>query len=248
MQTLVDEVHLLREENIKISSEFAQNQNFFNQVLHILYDRIANKNLTYYTQRLASISSAEFIIKNMNTAQIFGNPMEHLKYALDQIEIEGLIFEFGVFQGNTINFISTVKSDKIIYGFDSFEGLPSDWRSGFPKGHFNLNDILPTVNANVRLIKGWFNETLPNFLKEHKEKCAFIHIDCDLYSSTETVFLELKDRITRGTIIVFDEYFNYPGWEEGEHKAFTEFVEKNHIQFDYISYNANAEQVAVKIK
>lgn len=137
--------------------------------------------------------------------------------------------------------------DKIIYGFDSFEGLPEDWLYYSPKGDFNLNGNAPPVRENVRLVKGWFNETLPEFIKTHPEPCAFIHVDCDLYSSTKTVFDNLKNQIISGTVIAFDEYFNYPSWQEGEYKAFMEFVAENNLEFEYIA-RTDWAQVAVKIK
>ena len=159
--------------------------------------------------------------------------------------------EFGVYKGETINIISEAKPDKIIYGFDSFEGLPEDWRYqwnfNFSKGSFGLNGKMPRVNSNVRLVKGWFNETLPEFVKAHREPCAFIHVDCDLYSSTKTIFDNLKDKIVSGTVIAFDEFFNYPGWQEGEYKAFTELVAEKNFEFEYIA-RTDKEQVAVKIK
>ena len=110
-----------------------------------------------------------------------------------------------------------------------------------------MNGNAPQVNENVRLVKGWFNETLPAFVKEHAEPCAFIHVDCDLYSSTKTIFDNLKNQIVSGTVIAFDEYFNYPGWQEGEYKAFMEYVEENNIEFEYIA-RTDYEQVAVRIK
>lgn len=159
----------------------------------------------------------------------------------------GGYLEFGVFEGTSINIISAAKPDEIIYGFDSFEGLPEIWRYSYDKGTFNLNGKFPRVNENVRLIKGWFNETLPAFVKEHPEPCAFIHVDCDLYSSTKTIFAELKNQIVSGTVIAFDEYFNYPGWQEGEYKAFMEFTAENNLEFEYIARTSHM-QVAVKIK
>lgn len=75
-----------------------------------------------------------------------------------------LWLEFGVASGKTINYISQFTKDKV-YGFDSFEGLPEKWRDGFDKGAFSRNGNLPQVNNNVELIKGWFNETLPDFIK-----------------------------------------------------------------------------------
>ena len=47
--------------------------------------------------------------------------------------------------------------------------------------------------------------------------------------------------------IVFDEYFNYPDWENGEFKAFQEFISESGLKYNYISYNRNHQQCAVKI-
>ena len=110
-----------------------------------------------------------------------------------------------------------------------------------------MNGKLPPVRENVRLIKGWFNETLPEFVKAHPEPCAFIHVDCDLYSSTKTIFDNLKNQIVSGTVIAFDEYFGYPCWADGEYKAFMELIEENNLEFEYIA-RTNGMQVAVKIK
>jgi hypothetical protein len=51
-----------------------------------------------------------------------------------------------------------------------------------------------------------------------------------------------------GTIIIFDEYFNYPGWEVGEFKAFAEFVAEKNVSYRYIAYVPNHQQVAVVIE
>lgn len=76
---------------------------------------------------------------------------------------------------------------------------------------------------------------------------SFLHIDCDLYSSTKTIFEHLADRIRTSTIIVFDEYFNYPGWQEHEFKAFREFTALAGKQYRYIAYNSRENNVAVEI-
>jgi hypothetical protein len=48
-----------------------------------------------------------------------------------------------------------------------------------------------------------------------------------------------------GTIIIFDEFFGYTNYQAHEIKAWLEFVEKNHIEFEYIGYTQM--QVAVQI-
>ncbi len=184
-----------------------------------------------------------------------------LKYVFENnlVNNNGLYLEFGVYSGNTINIISKFTNNNI-YGFDSFEGLPEDWRDNYLKGKFNLNGNLPIVNENVVLIKGWFNESLSEFMKKHKEeKITFIHIDCDIYSSTKTIFDLTKNNISNNCIIVFDELINYPNYFNHEWKAWWEFVKENNIEFEWIGMNGFIQeennlidrgfdqQVAVKI-
>ena len=69
------------------------------------------------------------------------------------------------------------------------------------------------VRDNVVLIKGWFDRTLSLFMKDvvNDKQLALLHVDCDLYSSTKTIFDIFEINIRPGTIIVFDELFNYTG-------------------------------------
>jgi hypothetical protein len=161
------------------------------------------------------------------------------------VQKDGLYLEFGVFAGRTINHVAKLVNQRI-YGFDSFEGLPERWRDLYDAGRFKVAR-LPSVRPNVTLVKGWFNETLPGFLKDHPGDVSFLHVDCDLYSSTVTILDCLKPRIKAGCVIVFDEYFNYPGWKEGEYKAFQEFIAAEKWGYEYLGYNRLNEQVAVRI-
>ena len=203
------------------------------------------KNLSHQLTRIAAMQTAEYIMHNMIKVKAFSKVEELWSYALNEVTLQGMYLEFGVYSARSINFMSNIKQEEKFYGFDSFEGLPEDWRTGYHKGTFKCN--LPNVNENITLIKGYFDETLPEFVKEHSETCAFIHVDCDLYSSAKTVFDYLKNQIQAGTIILFDEYFNYPGWQDGEFKAFQEFVEENQIRYEYLAYRNTHEQVLVRI-
>ncbi len=251
---LEEKVELIEQQMLAIREEIAEAENI-KEDISLNADRIIeyihsrdwkeNKYLRGRLQDIAGNQTAQFIINNLNTTPTLTDSLEILDKDIEEIEIKGLYLEFGVFQGRTINRIARQVENKV-YGFDSFEGLPEDWRTGFSKGKFGVDNV-PVVEDNVELIKGWFQDSLPKFLEEHSEKCAFIHIDCDLYSSAKYVLNTLKDRIVEGTIISFDEYFNYPGWQEGEYKAFKEFVEENNIMFKYLYYVDTHEQVSVKI-
>ena len=63
-------------------------------------------------------------------------PNMYLFNYFDNIK-DSLIIEFGVHVGNTMRVIQHC-TDRPVYGFDSFEGLPEDWTGagGVPKGHF----------------------------------------------------------------------------------------------------------------
>ncbi|HTB85060.1 MAG TPA: class I SAM-dependent methyltransferase [Candidatus Sulfotelmatobacter sp.] len=222
-----------------------------NPVTRRLYPRFLHfldgQNIERKLQDLALEETARFVAEHMADVPAFKNDFELLTHAVKQMKDDnGLICEFGVFQGTTINHLAQLTT-RTIHGFDSFEGLPEFWRPNFDKGRFALAQ-LPAVRANVKLHKGWFNESLPPFLAGHKDHAAFLHIDCDLYSSTRTIFELLLDRIRPGTVIVFDELFNYPGWQQGEFKAFNEFIATTGFKFRWIGYCCYHEQAAAIIQ
>ena len=177
------------------------------------------------------------IIQNIPNVKM--NPLEYVfeKMGLKH-KPDTLWLEFGVFSGRTVNYISKFTNDTV-YGFDSFEGLPEKWRDCFDKGAFSVNGILPQVNNNVVLVKGWFDKTLPDFIKTQNKKVSFIHMDADLYSSTKCIFDVLKDYLDADCVIVFDELVNYPGYDgdTGELKAFYEFITDNNVNYEWIGMN-----------
>ena len=160
---------------------------------------------------------------------------------------DGYWLEFGVFSGDTINKLSHF-CDKI-YGFDSFQGLPEDWVDDFPKGTFCL-DNPPNVLDNVELVIGWFEDSIPKFFNKHNiDKITFINIDCDLYSSTKTIFKYLGQYIKSGTYIYFDEFIIERN-EKNEALAFVEFLNKYELNYEIISLAGSKDhiQTLVKIK
>ena len=176
----------------------------------------------------------------------FQNALDLLSHTLSIAALPGVICEFGVASGNTINHIALLKPEREIHGFDGFVGLPEHWRSGFPQGTFA--QAIPVVKTNVKLHVGPFSETLPKFASSLQEDIAFLHVDCDLYSSTKEIFVTLGNRIKPGTVIVFDEYMNYPGWRFHEWKAFQEFISSSRLQYEYIALVPSHQQVAVMIQ
>jgi hypothetical protein len=205
----------------------------------------ARRDLLFAGEREAATASAQFVRAAMPTAPHFPFPHATLEHALTLAPEDGMVLEFGVWTGTTLKIIAGARGGVGVYGFDSFEGLPEDWRSGFAAGMFDV-DGLPEV-PGAELVVGWFDDTLPGFLAEHQDTVALLHVDCDLYSSTKTVLEQVGPRLRPGSIIVFDEYFNFPGWQDHEHKAWLEYVEASGIKFDYVGYTIDNEQVLVRV-
>jgi hypothetical protein len=187
-------------------------------------------------------NSAEFAKNHMKDSMMFFNHAGIWDYTISQIikqTFKGYLLEFGVFKGTSINYFSNAIKTETFYGFDSFEGLQEDWKGwSLRKGAFDLNGVMPNVNPNVKLIKGWFDQTIPTFLNTQTvEHIRLLHIDCDTYEATKTVFEQLNKEIKTGTLILFDEFFGYRGWEIGEFKAFNEFVIDQKINFKFLAFS-----------
>jgi hypothetical protein len=205
----------------------------------------ARRDLLFAGEAEAAQRSAAFVRDHMTAARAFPSPHSTLEHALTLAPEGGLALEFGVYSGTTLKIIAAARGGESVYGFDSFEGLPETWRSGYPAGTFDMEG-LPDV-PGAELIVGWFDDVLPGFLDAHPGPVDLLHVDCDLYSSTKTVLDLVGPRLRPGSIVVFDEYFNYSGWQEHEHRAWLEHVEKTGLRFEYRAYTIDHEQVVVQV-
>lgn len=194
---------------------------------------------------IAAAGSAEYMAAHMMSAQNLVRRDALLEFALAQCGLDGLVLEFGVYRGASLRAIAR-RVTQDVHGFDSFEGLPEDWTYFQKRGRFSLRGEVPRFDEpNIRLNKGWFDQTLPPFLAAHPAPARFVHIDCDIYASTRTVLELLAPRIVSGTVIVFDEYLNYPAWREHEFKAFQEFVAAHRVSYRYLGFASSESAVAV---
>jgi hypothetical protein len=136
-------------------------------------------------------------------------------------EIEGAVCEFGVFQGQTfkplVDLVTREDPQRLLVGFDSFEGLPEPdvindligWHSGqFACDKETVRTYLGNDLPNLRLVKGWFSESLADVASYGPglEKVSFARIDSDLYASAMDVLNFLDTRLVPGSILIFDEW------------------------------------------
>jgi O-methyltransferase len=163
---------------------------------------------------------------------------------LDEVaEIPGTVAECGVYRGQTLIPLSvhlrSMGSSKRIFGFDSFEGFPTEdlkaeLKLGRHAGNANeseAGDFKDTSFAlvrqklalfglkNVTLSVGYFSNTLARCADE---VFSFVHLDCDLYGSYKDCLEFFYPRLSKGGIVLIDEYHD-PPWP-GCNKAVDEFL------------------------
>ena len=189
----------------------------------------------------AIAEAADFIEPFLDTAMIFSTNARNREYTADVLNRSGgsgVCLEFGVFEGQSINFFARNLPRMKFYGFDSFHGLAEDWVGyHLAQGHFSVDGNLPATAENVELVPGLFEDTLPTFIStQDLAALRFIHIDCDTYPATRTVLEHLGPFLTPGVLILFDELIGYPNWKNGEFKALEEAKQKFSFSYSFRSF------------
>ncbi len=159
---------------------------------------------------------------------------------IKQSNKEGLYLEFGLCTGLTAKYTCEDTNDKIVYGFDSFEGLEESLTPANPPGSCSIEGDLPSYHKNVIVIRGRVQETLVPFLKTYLEPVAFAHLDM---SPTPDFYilktLANKGRLLRGSLLAFAHYIRPEvdlviDWVA---KSFLSFAKKYNVKWDYIIFS-----------
>lgn len=159
-------------------------------------------------------------------------------------DLPGDILEFGVFKGLSLIRLLTFRNliennfSRKIYGFDTFKKFPNQVRksdkklkkeftadAGNPISKIKLTQILKRKKIeNFELIEGDVIKTLNPFLKKNDNlKISLLHLDMDVFNSTNFVLKKLIKKVVKNGIILIDDY----GTVEGATKAVDNFLIKN---------------------
>jgi hypothetical protein len=152
-----------------------------------------------------------------------------------------LYLEFGVWQGASITYVSThlpAPAARFI-GFDSFEGLPDDWTPAFARGTFSTSGAAPPItDGRVSYVRGWFSDTLPQFVAPHHDR-LIVNIDCDIYSSAAAVLSFVGPLLSVGDLLYFDEFND----RLHEGRAFHEFRISSGHRYRLVALTRGASQI-----
>ena len=191
----------------------------------------------------------------MRSAMI-GEKIDNINYILSLTDksLIGPICEFGVFCGHSLStigqYVIANNMTNLIYGFDSFEGLPysdhawkkGDFSCGLDECEQNLKNICgDNWNQYIKLVKGWYSDTLTSelFNSINNGYSPLIHIDCDLYQSALEALSFIQPLMTKNTYIMFDEF------DFGEDRAWSLVASKRNINYERVSHVEL--QVTIKI-
>ena len=167
-------------------------------------------------------------------------------------KIKGSIVECGVFKGTSFSrfammreLIGSPKKNKLI-AFDVFsDDFPNTnfknekiqrkhWIKTAGGSSIAINQLSSIFKKkkikNFELIKGDVLKTIPKYLKKNpKLKISLLNVDIDFVETTECVLDSFYGRVSKGGIIIFD---NYEGigtggtFYEGETKIINKFLKK----------------------
>ena len=70
-------------------------------------------------------------------------------------------------------------------------------------------------------------------------------MDMDTYETSKYILTELKPYICKNCIILFDELYNFAGWDIGEYKALTEVYSEN--EYKFLAFSEDYHQVTTQI-
>ncbi|MDR2030494.1 MAG: TylF/MycF family methyltransferase [Puniceicoccales bacterium] len=171
----------------------------------------------------------------------------------------GFAIDLGAGVGRSSNLIAAVFSRNVVLALDTYAGLPFLWRrtdtGDFPIGTFaprstaggDRQPPFPTLD-NVLAVKGLFIDTLPKILPAMAGiPLALVHVDSDVYASAIDGLTPLLPLLRVGTVLIFDEFYNFAGWEDGEYRAFLELIQGRGFGVRAVAYNAYHQQVVLQI-
>jgi O-methyltransferase len=186
-------------------------------------------------------------------------------------EIPGAVVECGVWKGGSIMAVALTllglgRQDRDLHLFDTFEGMPeptdldvshdgtaaaadfertkiSDDSSEWCRASLDL--VLQAVRSTgydpsrIHLVKGKVEDTIP---ESAPERIALLRLDTDWYDSTRHELEHLFPRLSRGGVIIIDDY----GHWQGARQATDEYLAKNRIPLllNRIDYTA---RIGVKV-
>jgi Methyltransferase domain len=207
----------------------------------------ALKDIRIAAQLGAAASSAEWLYANADRAPTYARRPELLEALIPLIPAQGDFAEFGVFKGAVTWFVRPRFPDRAYHAFDSWKGVPEAMSLAVSKFSFDLGGTVPDLPADTTIHAGWFEDTIPAWRARCPATVAFAYIDCDLYESVRTVLEGIADRVRPSSILVFDDWYNFPNWQAHSLRAANEWSGRHGISLEPLGFTVLEHSAAFRV-
>jgi O-methyltransferase len=176
-----------------------------------------------------------------------GRSLHRLARTCERDGIPGVIVDCGTFNGGSATMMSTGAPTREVWGFDSFEGLPTPGEHD-PERAVSWEGELKASEAKVReafarfanperlhVVKGWFEDTFPQAV-DKIDRVALLHADGDWYDSVLLTLETFYPKVSPGGFVVIDDYRDW----EGAKTAADEFRAANGIDAPLVEADISA--------
>jgi hypothetical protein len=163
-----------------------------------------------------------------------GKLLAHYELFKRTLEVPGAIVECGVFKGSSFFRWAMLRSlfcdpwAKELIGFDTFQtyvaggisrddGLRGNVVKAAGEKCITVGELRTLLAAkhcerNVKLMAGMVEETVPEYCRANPElKISLFNLDLDFLSGSRTALEHLWPRVSRGGILVIDDYGTFEG-------------------------------------
>jgi hypothetical protein len=179
------------------------------------------------------------------------------------LDVPGHVAEFGSWRGANLMFMAKLlriydpHGCKEVHCFESFEGLATfsaeDGKAGATEGGTYRGSFaelqammrLSELEDDIVIHKGDILATLPEALKNEGLSFSFVYCDTDLYAPSRLILDSLHPRLSKGGLIVMDEW-NFEKWP-GEAVAVREFMAAHGDGYEMLHVR-NARQPSLALK
>lgn len=90
------------------------------------------------------------------------------------------------------------------------------------------------IKSSVELIEGDITQTVPKYVEEYKDqKISLLNLDVDIFEPTVTILEYLYPRITKGGVLILDDYGKFPG----ETKAVDDYFKDKDVEIRKFAFS-----------
>jgi hypothetical protein len=215
------------------------------------------------------LSNLGLFLNSKNLSRILF--MDHI-YS-KSIDVQGIVVEFGTRWGQNAALFSALRGiyepfnrHKKIVAFDTFDGFPEihekdgnssmmeigmlslkgDYEKYLEKILLNIEQDNPLSHINkFELRKGNATKEIHNYLEENPETIiSLAYFDFDLYTPTKECLEAIKPRLTKGSVVAFDELNDHDS--PGETLALMEVFGLNSIKLKRFPYTSRVSYFIVE--